>query len=301
LATNSLVDIPESTPVTTQDIPPEIGAFLASLTEQTPSNEASVVMQAALAGRPAAPVQPPPADDEVAAFGRAVDDVQHTLGLLAPEDWVRSAVNGLTVGELVGHLIGTQLTMAAELGLAEPISGSDDHIEATRPAITAAVDVSPSEAAAEFARASTVVATHLAALDAPGLAAPARFGPVTADVKFLLLARVFELWTHDNDLRLAVGLGRVEPDPERLWMMTRAVMPLVRLVGNERIRFVLTGPGGGVWPAEGDEVAEVAVGSVAFCRRVANRIDLADLDAEISGDQAVADGTLMALAGLALD
>ncbi|MGZ7035945.1 MAG: maleylpyruvate isomerase family mycothiol-dependent enzyme [Ilumatobacteraceae bacterium] len=287
--------------MTAQEVPAEIGALLASLTEQAPSNDESVVMQAALARRSAAPVQPPPVDDEVAAFGRAVEDVQHTLGLLEPDDWSRPAVNGLTVGELVGHLIGTQLAMAAELGLADPISTSDDHIEATRPAITAAVGVTPNEAAAAFGRASKVITTHLAALDPQGLASPARFGPVTADVRFLLIARVFELWTHDNDLRLAVELGRVEPDPDRLWMMTRAVMPLVRLVGNARIRFVLTGPGGGVWPAEGDEVADVAVDAIAFCRRVANRIDLADLDAEISGDEAIADDTLTALTGLALD
>jgi uncharacterized protein (TIGR03083 family) len=287
--------------LTAQAIPPEIGALLASLTGRAPSNDASVVVQAALARRSAAPLQPPPADDEVAAFGRAVDDVQHTLGLLEHDDWGRSAVNGLTVGELVGHLIGTQLAMAAELGLADPISASDDHIEATRPAIVAAVGVTPNEAAAEFSRASKLVTRHLAALDAQGLASPAHFGPVIADVRFLLIARVFELWTHDNDLRLAVGLGRGEPDPDRLWMMTRTVMPLVRLVGNARVRFVLTGPGGGVWPAEGDEVAEVALDSVGFCRRVANRIDLADLDAEISGDEAIADETLTALAGLALD
>jgi hypothetical protein len=84
-------------------------------------------------------------------------------------------------------------------------------------------------------------------------------------------------------------------------MMTRAVMPLVRLVGSDRVRIVLTGAGGGVWPAESDEVAEIAVDSVAFCRRVANRISVADLHAEISGDEAVADDTLTALAGLALD
>ena len=124
---------------------------------------------------------------------------------------------------------------------------------------------------------------------------------MTADVKFVLLARVFELWTHDNDLRRAVGLARVEPDPARLWMMTRAVMPLVRLVGDARIRFVVTGAGGGVWPAEGDEIAEIAVDAVAFCRRVANRIDVGDLHAEISGDAVIADRTLGALAGLALD
>jgi uncharacterized protein (TIGR03083 family) len=291
--------------VTDQHIPPDIGAFLASLTEQAPSNDPSAVMQAALAGRPAAPLQPPPEGNEVAAFGRAVDDVQRTLGMLVADDWDRPAVNGLTVGQLVGHLVGTQLAMAAELGAGDigdtPRSESADHIEATRVSIGAAAESTPAAAAAEFARSTAVVTTHLACLDDDGLSKPAQFGSVTADVRFLLLGRVFELWTHDNDLRRAVGLDYIEPDPERLWLMTRAVMPLVRLVGNDRIRIVLTGAGGGVWPANGDELAEIAVDSVAFCRRVANRISVADLHAEISGDEVVAVGTLTALAGLALD
>ena len=258
-------------------------------------------MAAALAARSASPLQPPPTDDEVAAFARAVDDVQRTLALVTTDDWSRPAVNGLNVGELVGHLIGTQVAMAAELGLCTSTNPSSDHIEATRASIAATSAGSPREAAAEFARTSAVVTSHLADLDEAGLATPARFGPVTADVRFLLIARVFELWTHDNDLRQVVGLRRSEPDPERLWMMTRAVMPLVHLIGGDGIRFVLTGAGGGVWPAPGDEIAEVTVDSIAFCRRVANRLPVDELHADTSGDSATANVTLLTLAALALD
>ena len=237
----------------------------------------------------------------MAAFGRAVDDVRRTLASLGAAHWSRPAVNGLTVGELVGHLIGTQFAMAAELGLRRAVSDATGHIEKTREWINTAVRLTPGEAADEFARSSRVVTSHLATLDAAGLSAPAHFGPILADVRFLLVGRVFELWTHDNDLRMAVGLQRVEPDRERLWMMTRTVMPLVRIVGNPAIRIVLTGPGGGVWPAEGDEVAEIAVDAAAFCRRIANRITVDDLPAEIDGDEGAAHDTLSALAGLALD
>lgn len=287
--------------MTSEDLPPEIGALLASLTETTASNDASAVVEAALAARPAQPTQSPPIGNEASAFARAVEDVRHTLSMLTARDWRKPAVNGLNVGELVGHLIGTQLEMAAELGLGGTASDSADHIEATRASIARASALTPDGAADEFARASRVLTIHLDQLDAQGLAAPARFGSITADVKFLLVGRVFELWTHDNDLRRAVGLGRVEPDPDRLWMMTRAVMPLVRLIGDERIRIVLTGRGGGVWPAQGDEVAEIAVDSIAFCRRVANRLPLDSLHADITGDVSTARNTLDALAGLALD
>src|SRR4051812_30824571 len=142
--------------------------------------------------------------------------------------------------------------MAAELGITEASSSEPDHIESTRAAIDAAVALAPAQAAGEFVRTSQVVLDHLDQLDPQALAAPARVGQLVSDVRFLLIARVFELWTHGNDLRRAAGLPRVEPDADRLWMMTRAVMPLVRVIADQRIRVVLTGPGGGVWPAAGD-------------------------------------------------
>lgn len=291
----------ESIHVTSGDLPPEIGAYLASLTELTPSNDKSTVMEAALAARPAQSMQVPPLDNEVAAFARAIDDVHRTITLISAADWTHPAANGLGVGELVGHLIGTQLVMAAEFGLGGPMSASTDHIESTRAAISAGAASTPTAAAAEFARVSAVLTDHLFRLDAPGLAAPSRFGTINAEIGFLLIVRVFELWTHDNDLRSAVGLNRVEPDADRLWMMIRTVMPIVERIGGDRVRIVLTGAGGGVWPASRDEIAEVALDAIAFCRRVANRLSLDKLDAEASGDLAAANELLSEIATLALD
>ncbi len=238
-------------------------------------------------------MQSPPTDDDVAAFSRATDDILQTLAVLTAQDWDRPAVNGLTVGELVGHLIGTQQVMAARLGLATSTaitSASTDHIESTREAITAGASSSPGDAATEFARASAILTTHLSQL-----------GTIDADMELLLVVRIFELWTHDNDLRRAAGLGRVEPDSDRLWMMTRTVMPAVERLGGDRLRLVLTGPGGGVWPASADEIAEVVIDAVAFCRRVANRMPMGELGADIGGDVAAAEQTLNDLATLALD
>jgi uncharacterized protein (TIGR03083 family) len=227
--------------------------------------------------------------------------VYHTITLISADDWGRPAVNGLSVGELVGHLIGTQLSMAAELGLGSPISTSTDHIESTRPAIATGVALLPDAAAAEFRRVSDVLTDHLLQLDDDGLAVQSRFGTIDAEIRFLLVVRVFELWTHDNDLRRAVGLDRVEPDADRLWMMTRTVMPIVERLGGDRMRIVLTGAGGGVWPASHSEIAEIALDTTAFCRRVANRVSLGDLDADVSGDGAAAHELLERLASLALD
>ncbi|MEP7203463.1 MAG: maleylpyruvate isomerase family mycothiol-dependent enzyme [Ilumatobacteraceae bacterium] len=287
--------------MTSEELPPEIGALLASLTEMPPSNDVTKVIAAALTQRPAYPLQTAPTDNEAAAFARAIDDVQHTLTLLSADDWNTPSVNGLTVGELVGHLIGTQLGMASELGLGGDTPASSDHIESTRDSIAAVAVASPAAAAAEFARVSNVLTDHLSQLDAQGLAVVSRFGDTAAKISFLLVVRMFELWTHDNDLRRAVGFDTVEPDADRLWMMTHTVMPEVDRIGGDRLRIVLTGAGGGVWPASADEIAEIAVDSVAFCRRVANRTPIAGLHAEITGDLAAANETLSALATLALD
>jgi uncharacterized protein (TIGR03083 family) len=246
-------------------------------------------------------MQRPPNDNEAVGFARAVDDVHNTLTLISAADWGRPAVNGLSVGELVGHLIGAQLMMAAELGLGSPISTSTDHIESTRQAIAAGVASPPDVAAAEFRRVSDVLVNHLLQLDDVGLAVQSRFGTIEAAIRFLLVVRVFELWTHDNDLRRAIGLDRVEPDADRLWMMTRTVMPVVGRIGGDRMRIVLTGAGGGVWPACRDELAEIALDATAFCRRVANRVSLDHLDADITGDRAAARELLERLATLALD
>ncbi|MEP7047387.1 MAG: maleylpyruvate isomerase family mycothiol-dependent enzyme [Ilumatobacteraceae bacterium] len=287
--------------MTSDELSPEIGALLASLTEQAPSNDAAAVFAAALAARAAQPLQSPPIDTEVSAFARAIDDVHRTVEQLRTSDWKRRCVNGLNVGQLVGHLIGTQLSMAAELGLQATAATSTDHVESTRQAIADGAATTPIEAASQFARVSAVLIDHLSQLDSAGLAAPSRFGTIEGDIRFILMFRVFELWTHDNDLRAAVGLARVEPDADRLWMMTRTVMPLVGRMGGDRLRIVLTGPGGGVWPASGDEVATIAVDATAFCRRAANRMTIDDLQADITGDAAAARQTLGALAELALD
>ena len=275
--------------MTTEEPPSEIGVLLASLAE------------AALASRPAVPLQPAPIDNEAAAFERAVDDVRTTLEVLDEGQWTRPAVNGLTVGELVGHLIGTQRLMAGELEIGGRRSASIDHIDSTRPEIVDGAGMSPREAAEQFGVASKLLTDHLTTLDNTRLDRESRFGAIVADVRFLLVVRIFELWTHDNDLRAAVGLPRSEPDGDRVWMMTRTVMPVVRRISGDRLRIVLTGPGGGVWPAEGEEAGEIVADAIEFCRRIANRLPTASLEAEITGDAQLAGALLDALAGLALD
>ena len=69
-----------------------------------------------------------------------------------------------------------------------------------------------------------------------------------------LVARAFELWTHENDIRRVAGLAASVPDASTLRLMTElatSMLPfgamLAGLQGPINLRLVLTGPGGGTW------------------------------------------------------
>jgi hypothetical protein len=136
----------------------------------------------------------------------------------------------------------------------------------------------------------------------------------------LLIARAFELWTHENDIRRAAGLPPAVPDASTLQLMTGLAARLlpqaaarIGLRDPVSVRLVLTGPGGGAWdvavggPPDAGEGAPdpAAVGivtdAVGFCRLVANRATPADLDLHVTGDAARAAGVLAAASALALD
>ena len=130
----------------------------------------------------------------------------------------------------------------------------------------------------------------------------------------LLVARAFELWTHENDIRRAAARPASVPDAPTLRLMTElatTMLPfgaaMTGLQGPINLRLVLTGPGGGTWDVaiggDAPEPAALAIVTdvVDFCRLAANRIDPADLDLHVTGDQGRASGVLLAAAALALD
>jgi hypothetical protein len=128
------------------------------------------------------------------------------------------------------------------------------------------------------------------------------------------MARAFELWTHENDIRLVAGLPASVPDASTLRLMTElatSMLPfgamLAGLQGPINLRLVLTGAGGGTWEVVigGDAPEPVAIGIVTdvvdFCRLASNRLNPADLDMHVTGDQGRAAGVLAAASALALD
>jgi uncharacterized protein (TIGR03083 family) len=137
------------------------------------------------------------------------------------------------------------------------------------------------------------------------------------DVHALLVIRTFELWTHADDIRVAIGRARDEPDNGQLKLMTNLAAQLlpmgVELTGRPHagrtVRLVLTGRGGGTWRCplaaagsltDTDDVVLVA-DAIGFCRLAANRCTLTELDAYIEGDEVIAADILHGMTALAAD
>ena len=130
-----------------------------------------------------------------------------------------------------------------------------------------------------------------------------KFHILYARLSSVLVVRIFEVWTHIEDLARALRRDPPPLDAARLHLMTNvavAAIPLGMLLaeidgGAITARIVLTGRGGGVWnqPLQvGGEPAEPSVTIVAdaveFCRMAAQRIAPADLEADIEGQIDVA-------------
>ena len=251
------------------------------------------------------------------AFRRTADALYRTLRGLREDDWSRPAVRDLDVQGLVGHLIGVERDLQRALSGAPP-AGRAGHVESTQGTAIRQAGRRPGQTLGEWRRAVARTLIRLAAAD--DLNAVVAMPGVRMPLRALLVARAFELWAHDGDVRVTSGLPAVVPDAPTLTLMTRLAASLLpRTAGRDGIaqpallHLVLTGPGGGTWdietgkgsPPEGGGPARARVSIVAdaaaFCRLVANRVSPASVGAHITGDHAAAAGILAAAATLALD
>ena len=112
-----------------------------------------------------------------------------------------------------------------------------------------------------------------------------------------LATRAFELWTHDDDVRVALGREREVPTESELALMSYiavGILPAcVAAAGGApaaAARIVLTGPGGGDWTLSfdgrnHDDVAvTVTMDTVKYCRLVAERATPDGCGAIVDGD-----------------
>jgi uncharacterized protein (TIGR03083 family) len=245
------------------------------------------------------------------AFSRAADAFFGLLCALSEENWRMPALRGLDVQGLVGHLIGVEEDVHRCLS-GDPGVAKANHIESTQSAAARQAGRPAARTRADWRHAAgrTLDLVH-------------GFGDPSAEVAVhgmrlplgaLLVVRVFELWTHDNDIRRAVGLPASVPDAPALRLMTGLAARLLPHAAARtglhepvNVHLVLTGPGGGTWDvAIGERPPDpvsirIIADAAGFCRLAANRVTPADLDLHVTGDPGRAAGVLAAASALALD
>ena len=249
------------------------------------------------------------------------------LSDLRADDWARPVdppeFAGWTVHDVAAHLVANESLLAAQLG--RPVAGvpetaldNEGRTAATRARHRA---LPPAAAVAELEAAAEAVDEVIAARGEAGLDDPIDWWGVRYSISTVLFIRSVETWTHADDVRRAVGSQMVAPPVASLLTMSHAACGFVpammaargtphpdRLV---RFRFpdlgasaawdIDLGEAGAVRPAgDGRVDAELAVDSLAFCRRVSARLPdgLTVTDAE--GDEGLIRDVVDALPALSV-
>ena len=253
-----------------------------------------------------------------AAFLATAVGLRQLLDSLTPDEWTRltDVAGGVSVRDLVLHLVGVERYLLGQLGRRSRIDAPrpEDHYGALRAAATDLDD----------ADSDTVVrAWWNEVLEL--VRASAELGPdhdiayhhLASPIRSLLVVRTFELWTHDDDIRRAVGLPPNQLDHQRLSLMSSALvgaLPLgMALAGTTRpgrtVRIDLTGPGGGtsfMTALSPDEVAGVPdltieTSALDLCRLASNRLPIDRLDAVVDGDRSLLEPVLVGATAFAMD
>ena len=284
------------------------------MTTPTPPALRDRVLAAALEARAGGRALPDgPEISPVEAFSRAADAFLGLLTALPADAWRTPVLRDLDVQGLVGHLTGVEDDVQRALAGDDAVVAAD-HVRSTQAAAERQAGRSPAATRSDW---RTAVERTLALVDGRRLDAIVRVHGMRLPLGALLIARAFELWTHENDIRLVAELPASVPDAATLRLMTGLAVRLLpvgvgRVAGQVLpldVHLVLTGPGGGTWDVvlgERDtsaEVSEVAIvaEAVSFCRLVADRIDARELGAHVTGATALASTVLAGAAALALD
>lgn len=244
--------------------------------------------------------------DQVAAFTAVLDEV--------PDDgWGRPvAAYPWSVRDLVAHLVAIEAYAASFLGLAEfDADGLDhDHLAMTEATIARCRALPAAEVVAEWRALAERTATHVVALGPDDLEKLMPLHGIPFRVTTAIVARAFELWTHADDIRAALGRPLETPDApvihrmatESVASLPLAAFGLAEPPGPAVARFVLTGPGGGAWTllvggaadADAEPDLTLVTDVVDYCRVVSRRLDIETLDRHVEGDADLAVSLLRA-------
>jgi len=297
---------------------PEVLAALAETAAEAPPPSLRDRLVAEIGGRPRAGVEPASAPD---LFRSRVAVLRQLLGELAGDDWSADvAPYRWTTHRLVAHLALIEEYTARQLGLtgAAPVPPGDpstgDHLALGGDEAEVLAAGPPEVTVARWWAAASAIADHVGspAFD-PSAPVPLHQWPF--DAATALVARSFELWTHGDDIRRAVGRPLEEvPAPELRTMSSTSVEGLPLLLALQPVaetqppvvltptRVVLTGPGGGTFDlgGPGPQANLLVADVVDYCRVVSRRLDPEALVATREGDPRLLASLLVAAQAIAM-
>jgi uncharacterized protein (TIGR03083 family) len=276
------------------------------------------ILAGALSSRDAGrPVDPPPGISPQEAFQRTVRAMDALLTDLLDYEWTATALRGLTVQGLIGHLIGVERDFHNTVrGVVSGQPGAGDHVGSTQGSALEQLGKSPDQTLHEWRQAvAHTVAVLPDSNEADRPAPPVSMHGLTLPLGDFLVVRAFEMWTHDEDIRRATGRPLCPPDDATLSLMSRLAATLLpyAIARSGRsapgvVRLVLTGRGGGTFTVQVGPLSDGApdrtrliMDTVQFCRVVADRLADTDITVDVSGDAELATAALTGARSLALD
>jgi uncharacterized protein (TIGR03083 family) len=275
------------------------------------------VLATALAHRPAEHHPFEPADVHLIESTRLLALLRN----LADDEWsapVGPAFPDWSVQDLAAHLASSEALLAIELG-ADPFAPESETQadERAHAAVARHRRLAPSDTLAELNEVYGLVHTAIAALGADASTRIVQWFGLDLSLDVALTQRSFEIWTHADDIRAAIGLDAVPPPGGSLETMSHAAVDTIPLMlsftGHDaegrRARIVLTGDGGGTYdlalglaepPTGGAPDVELELDVVEFCKAIGDRRTEDDLDYRWTGDAELAEGIVRALPALAV-
>jgi uncharacterized protein (TIGR03083 family) len=269
------------------------------------------------------PGAPEPASP-VEVYAAQVQRLRDAFATVTDADWdAPVAAYGWPLATVATHVLEVERYFASVLDTPErPGAVPADHLrlgtaDAHEPGAHARRD--PAGAVAEWSALAVAVVERLRSGAAGDLERDSAFHGIPMRVSSLLVVRGFELWTHADDVRRAVGQPLTQPSPAELHTMAdravRGLPGLLLLSGIEPdpvpARIVLTGAGGGTWdvdldlaadpdaPVDRPGVTTLVADVVDYCRLASRRLTVAELDPIIEGDAALAGQLLVAAQAIA--
>ena len=154
---------------------------------------------------------------EVRAYRQAVARHESLLGSISEYELDAVTANGLSVGDLVVHLAAMESAVAETVGLPCTVSDATD-VEIRTDAYRAVYGADPLDAGRRAWRDASEALDAWAMKDDGTARLPWSGFEVTR--RTALATRAFELWTHDDDVRVALGRDREVPTEPELALMS---------------------------------------------------------------------------------